>query len=139
MTTYTHAQVARMRRLGSCTAHDVVYVMDGKRFSLVREPHHFDEDIDAAKKWLRSLFSVDGQIAIATIKDEPVYVAVVTLVADLTREQLEIESKYLTAAFWDYMHADTTLPAGLVERLAAVNMEAVRRIVPTHTKFKGAA
>lgn len=56
--TYTQAEVDRFRKYGDVTPNAVAFDwwlvnINGAGFALVREPHHTDADIDAAKAYLR--------------------------------------------------------------------------------------
>jgi len=72
-TTYTRAEVDRMRKFGDETKNGVVFdwwlrSAAGAGFCLIREPHHNDQDIEAARQQIRRDRDVVGSIGVATVK-----------------------------------------------------------------------
>lgn len=71
--TFTPEQVARYRKRGDVTPNGVAFtdVLAGPKgctFTLIREPHHDDDDLRLAGHQLRNLRDVVGPIQLATVK-----------------------------------------------------------------------
>lgn len=74
-TTYTRDEVARFRKHGDVTRNGVVFdwclvSINGAGFTVIREPHHTDEDIEIAKQQIRSDRDVVW-MRTATLEQEP--------------------------------------------------------------------
>ena len=70
--TYTQAEVERFRKFGDVTPNGVVFDWglagpNGASFTLIRESHHTDEDIEKAKRYLNRERDVVGKIRVASL------------------------------------------------------------------------